>query len=179
MKVDARARSIPWPALARGLAAALALVVSTYNVYLQRTQIRAQVWPHLEWMTTNQGGYAFTVQNSGVGPAQLRTVRVTVDGAPATSWPDVITRVTGGNAGFVLSALRDRVIGAGVTLEPLRIPDEVDAGRFKAGASRIAIEICYCSTLDDCWRLRASAVAGSVTEEVDGCSTSGPLFEHR
>jgi hypothetical protein len=34
-------------ALTSGFVAVLALVVSTYNVYLQRQQIRAQVWPRL------------------------------------------------------------------------------------------------------------------------------------
>ena len=36
-------------ALASGFVGALALAVATDDVYLQRVQIGAQVWPPLEW----------------------------------------------------------------------------------------------------------------------------------
>ena len=45
---ETRARN--WDALAAIIAAligAFALVVSGYTAYLQRTQVRAQVWPYL------------------------------------------------------------------------------------------------------------------------------------
>jgi hypothetical protein len=147
------------PILASGLAGVLALAVSTYNVYLQRVQVRAQVWPYLEWTSTNTGdGFSWNVQNVGVGPAIVRGVRVLVDGKPVDGMeeaakaldPDLEKRT---GLDLVHSSFGQRVIPAGVMIHPLEIahlrPDDAFVAAQASG--RLTIEFCYCSTLDECW----------------------------
>ena len=59
-----------------------ALFVSGYTAYVQRQQVRAAVWPILEFESSNTPDIHFTLSNKGVGPAIIRHVTVTVDGKP-------------------------------------------------------------------------------------------------
>ena len=40
---------------------------------------------------------------------------------------------------------------------------------------RVSVEICYCSTLDECWTLRASGLTPSTTTETRHCPTSSAI----
>jgi hypothetical protein len=44
--------------------------------------------------------------------------------------------------------------------------------KMKEERLRVSVEICYCSTLDECWTLRASGLAPSTTTEARHCPTS-------
>jgi hypothetical protein len=60
----------------------LALCVSAYTAYIQRQQVRATVWPILEFDSSNSPDIHFTLANKGVGPALIRHVMVKVDDKP-------------------------------------------------------------------------------------------------
>jgi hypothetical protein len=47
----------------------LALCVSGYTAYMQRQQVRAAVWPILEFDSSNHPDIHFMLTNKGVGPA--------------------------------------------------------------------------------------------------------------
>src|SRR3569832_1502017 len=82
-----------WDAFAAVIAALiglLALCVSGYTAYLQRQQVRAQVWPYLEpGMSGNKR--ELIVFNKGVGPAIVEGVQVFVDGKPQHNWSEVFS----------------------------------------------------------------------------------------
>ena len=40
---------------------------------------------------------------------------------------------------------------------------------------RVSVEICYCSTLDECWTLRASGLKPSTTIETRRCATPSAI----
>src|SRR5690242_16102966 len=83
-------------AIMSGFIGALALAVSTYNVILQQKQRRAQVWPRLLFMPAfNESGFTFTLENGGIGPAEIRSVRVVVDDKPVADWREAVLRITG------------------------------------------------------------------------------------
>src|SRR6185312_15580863 len=71
-----------WDGVAAVIAAfvgLLALCVSGYTAYLQRQQVRAQVWPYLETgISSSKRGVSLS--NKGVGPAIIRSAQVLVDG---------------------------------------------------------------------------------------------------
>jgi hypothetical protein len=152
-------------AIASGFVAALALAVSTYNVYLQREQLRAQMWPHLQWMYSNSSSvFQLEAMNAGVGPAIIEGVRVTVDGKQAETWKaafDMAARADPalgallGNPEFAFgtSSLSRRVLGAGVTVNPVQSPIKTEEARqlFPRVFEKVQVEICYCSTLHECW----------------------------
>ena len=64
----------------------LALCVSGYTAYMQRQQVRAAVWPILQFDSSNAPDIHFTLANKGVGPAIIRDVILKVDGQPVKNW---------------------------------------------------------------------------------------------
>ena len=60
-----------YDALIATLVGFLALCVSSYTAYMQRQQVRAAVWPILEF-DSNNGPIQFTLANKGVGPAIIK-----------------------------------------------------------------------------------------------------------
>ena len=169
-------------AIASGFVGALALAVSTYNVYLQREQIRAQVWPHLEWTYTETGGgsqFEWNVENTGVGPAVVKAVRVRVDGKSVKTWGealDLLGKVDPELKEFatyddvIHEQLVGRVLGSGVTHHPLRFggtrPEEQKL--LVRAYEKAEVEICYCSTLDECWFRRESRPVRTCPGEAEG-----------
>jgi len=162
------------------LVAVLAVAVSAYTAYVQRQQVRAQVWPILEYGSGNEPELRLWLANKGVGPALIRHVIVTVDGGPAADWAAAMLLLFGtrvdrpGRYSYSQETIGDRVLSAGENLaifvphfdrgqEDLRIAfDHQD--RFRVG-----VEICYCSTLGDCWTLVARGRQAARTAETGRC----------
>lgn len=163
-------------ALIAALIGVLALLVSGYTAYIQRQQVRAQVWPRLLLANFTSEG-AMKMLNKGVGPAIVRSVEVAVDGRPQRDWKEVVAAL-----GLPPSPLRTSTIGDYVISANEEVPVVVfaDAGRFRefrdASRAHLTIDVCYCSTLDDCWTYRdrmddarpAVAPVGSCPVAVDG-----------
>jgi hypothetical protein len=168
-------------AITSGFVGALALGLSVYNVVLQRQQIRAQVWPYLEWNYDNGEGFAYQLHNAGVGPALIKAAQVTIDGKAVASWDEALAQLGVGDKhlqGRTINVdFNGRVIGTGVLLKPFEIQalkhgdEEQEAaisGAMTPLDSRIQVQICYCSTLDECWLMRSKAG----TKPVSNC----PVF---
>lgn len=68
-------------AIIAALIGLLALFVSGYTAFVQREQVRAQVWPHL-LIGYSDPARELAVLNKGVGPALVKSVEITVDGKP-------------------------------------------------------------------------------------------------
>jgi hypothetical protein len=161
-----------WDALAAVIAAfigLLALAVSAYTAYVQREQLRAQVWPHLTIESSNvDPDSAWHVTNVGTGPARVTAMRVVVDGVPATTWYDV-TKAAGyrSGEGVTRSYISRAIIPAGKQVIFAR-PDRGESSqvRFKDllpdGKHTLHVTLCYCSVLGDCW------VASSHDRMLDG-----------
>jgi hypothetical protein len=171
-----------WDALAAVIASfigLLALAVSGYTAYVQREQLRAQVWPRLSIETSNVGAESgWTVVNQGTGPARVTAMRVIVDGAPATTWSDVwkaagYARGDGGITSWISHA----VIPPGKAIAVLRPGEqERNPARFQSlitgGRHELHITLCYCSVLDDCWAIGADMLRETI---VPGPPESCPI----
>ncbi|HEX4383804.1 MAG TPA: hypothetical protein VH083_12680 [Myxococcales bacterium] len=167
-------------ASASGLVGALALATSTYNVYLQRQQVRAQVWPRLnlddDW---SDDVVTLQVQNRGMGPANVKRVRVSVDGAPAGDWVAAILALLKKKSMRLpnINKLEGQVMSPGFQIAPLKISGP-DAVEFLKQRQRLAFEACYCSTLDECWVLSVPNLAEeSTTIAVEDCKADAKPFE--
>jgi hypothetical protein len=147
-----------------------ALCVSGYTAHVQRQQVRAAVWPILEFDSSNQPDVHFTLSNKGVGPAIIRHVVVTVDGQPVTNWAQVLEKLMGSGAHhYSESDMNGHVLSAGESMTILT-PHDSDSNpitfdksnllwaKMNKDRARIAVEICYCSTLNECWTLRSGAI---------------------
>ena len=100
------------------LIAVLAVAVSAYTAYVQRQQVRAQVWPILEYGSGNEPELRLWLANKGVGPALIRHVIVTVDGLPAADWNAAMRALFGarvnapGRYSYSQESIGNRVLSA-------------------------------------------------------------------
>lgn len=160
-----------WDGLAAVLAALigfLALLVSGYTAYVQRQQVRAQVWPLLIV------GYAdrdrsMIALNKGVGPADVRAVQVFVDDQPKRNWDEVLQTLELDAGNYQRSTINNNVISAGERVDLIQMPDDALYERFRlAVQQRVKISICYCSTLDECWVRDRKSRNQDITK-IDSC----------
>jgi hypothetical protein len=154
----------------------LALLLSGYTAYLQRQQVRAEIWPNLQIENSTKNLQYYAV-NRGMGPARVRGVRVTVGGKLKKRWAEVLRAVgTAGNEGAIFSSINGRVVMPGEKVD-LLLPAEGPGARalfqdFLRNARGFAMVICYCSVLDEC-RLAAYGLDGVDTEqEQESCPFS-------
>jgi hypothetical protein len=152
-----------------------ALGVSVYTARLQRQQIEAQTWPHLQLWRAN-AERRFNLSNRGIGPAQVRDMRVFVDGAEVESWGEAFAKVTGRSLECSrLSYVRRRVLAANEDAAMLEFCNDADFAAFDAAAARVQREFCYCSVLGDCWQLsERAATEDDYLRSVDRCPDGEP-----
>jgi hypothetical protein len=152
----------------------LALGVSAYTAYIQHQQVRAQVWPYLE-AGNDDGGQSINVYNKGVGPAIVKNAQVFIDGKPQTSWAHVLEALGVPPHNYVQSTLNPGVISVGEQVRVIGIKDEESWKAFRTGAvTRMTMDICFCSTLDECWLYHDEHVVGykstvQLVRAVDRC----------
>jgi hypothetical protein len=164
-----------------------ALCVSGYTAYMQRQQVRGAVWPILQFDSSN-GPIQFTLANKGVGPAIIKHVIVKVDDQPVKNWVEVLEKILGpGYHPGEESDMSNRVFSAGESMNVFTPHDDAQNpipfdrsnplwAKLDTGRSRVTVEICYCSTLGECWTLRGGGTTPSTTTE--GCSvSSGIIFQ--
>jgi len=166
--------------------ALLAVCVAGYTAYMQRQQVRAAVWPILEFDSSNGPDIHFTVAKKGVGPAIIRRVIVMVDGQPVRNWNDVLDKCLGpGKHRYSESDITGHVFAPGESVNvftphdpegnpltnrsnPLWVEMNKDRGR-------VSVEICYSSTLGECWTLRAGGLTAGITTETRRCPTPSAI----
>src|SRR5262249_27584650 len=160
--------------------ALLAVCVAGYTAYMQRQQVRAAVWPILEFDSSNGPDIHFTVSNKGVGPAIIRHVVVKLDGEPVKNWNELLDKLTGPvKHRFSESDITGHVFAAGESMTVFTPHDpEGNALTDRSNAlwvelnkdrGRISVEICYSSTLGECWTLRAAGLTAGMTTESRCC----------
>jgi hypothetical protein len=148
-----------WDALAAVVASFIglfALLVGAYTAYLQRQQLRAQVWPHLVLARYDEEA-KLVARNTGTGPARIKGIRLTIDGQVVRGWRELYARAGYGDRLPVSkSTINLQVIPAGESWSFLFLA-ESDLGRqafrelFYGPKHKVRFLVCYCSVLDDCW----------------------------
>jgi len=182
-------RASRYDAVIATLVGLCALCVSAYTAYVQRQQVRAAVWPILEFDSSNAPIH-FILANKGVGPAVVRHVILKVDGQPVRNWKEVLEKILGpGEHLGSESDMSGRVFAAGESMtvftprDPENNPLNFDKSNplwvtMNKDRLRVTAEICYCSTLGECWTLRAGGLTPSTTTETRRCpSLSATSFQ--
>jgi hypothetical protein len=164
----------------------LALCVSGYTAYMQRQQVRAAVWPILEFDSRN-GPIQFILANKGVGPAIIKHVIVKVDDQPVRNWAEVLQKILGPGyhpgeeadmSGHVFSAGESRNVFT--PHDDANNPLNFDKSnplwmKLNKERARVTVEICYCSTMGECWTLRAGGTTPSTTTPARRCPTPSAI----
>jgi hypothetical protein len=148
----------------------LALVVSGYTAWIQREQVRAQVWPNLV-VGYNDQDHLLAVINKGVGPAQVRSVQMLVDGKAQPDWQHTFDALGLHAVVWQQSTLSENVLAANEKLNFMSLENQADYDRFRRDAStRLDLQICFCSTLNECWLHAGLNVAKASVRPATTCS---------
>jgi hypothetical protein len=161
-------------AIAAVLIGVVAVAVAAYTAMLQRQQIRAQVWPRVLFYNAGVAG-EFHVANKGVGPAIVRSVRVSVDGKAVPNWGQALKRLGLSDPAQKYSSLAGMVLSPGDDVPYLMPSDHAQFTALRARADgRLKLALCYCSTLDECWSTtNDSQTLDDVQRPVDRCPAAG------
>jgi len=164
-----------------------ALCVSGYTAYMQRQQVRAAVWPILQFNSSNAPDIHFTLANKGVGPAIIQHIIVKVDDQPVRNWHEALNVLLGpGEHHGSESDMSGSVVAAGESMIVLA-PFDSNGKPFTSGRSdaewdtmnkaraRVRVEICYCSALGECWTLHASGGSGRSSTVAGSCRSSSAI----
>lgn len=155
----------------------LALCVSGYTAWLQRQQVRAQVWPYIESGLSQSGRYVL-LANKGVGPARIETVQMFVDGKPYPDWNSIFAAL---DVKFdpmpPHSTVHGVVISSGALVQQLVFRDDEQFRRFDPLYPRLDVAVCYCSSLGECWQLdERETDSARQRRMVDACPHSDEDF---
>jgi hypothetical protein len=160
----------------------LALCVSGYTAYMQRQQVRGTVWPILQFDHGN-GPIQFTLANKGVGPAIVKHVIVRVDDQAVKNWAEVLEKILGpGYHRGEEADMSGRVFAAGESLHVFTPHDDAQNPiafdksnplwqKLNTGREHVTVEICYCSTLGECWTVHGGGKRPNTTTATRQCPT--------
>jgi len=152
----------PWYREPESFVAVAALIVSLsalgvglYEARLQREHDRAEVWPNLEVGTyTSPAGANVFVQNTGLGPAVVEAIEVTVDDKPVHNWPGVLQSLLGDSArSYSNSSLFEHGVRPGDHVQLFELPPASMPTPFWPQIGRLRIRICYRSVFYERWML--------------------------
>lgn len=150
--------------IAAAFIALFALIATIYSSCETRRNYRISVTPHAGMsFYKNKKGAGWKLFFGGLGPSQIKSFRVLVDGQPKTTWQETLLAL----------GIKDEAIVRGIKREDLEYecsaPDIGSIRRpatantliwFMPGAGadmlaretyRIYIEMCYCSLYEECW----------------------------
>jgi hypothetical protein len=144
------------------------LLIAYVETRATRQLVQASSLPHLSLASTfngTPGGHwqsvARSLENDGVGPADVRWVEITLDGKPYPSFEDLLRQCCGVTRPQRTATLTNRMIRPGSSVDYVSVAAadgqqtaiDVYAGLLRS--NRIATRICYCSVFDDCWEVRS------------------------
>ena len=153
-----------------------AVTVGIYEASLQRRHDTAEVWPHLEISTwVSDSSATLRLENTGLGPAIVKSVDVKVDGKSQHNWDEALRAWYGGDppphssATTFQHALRpgDQTVVLGIRVRDL------PAG-FWTKVRRITLTVCYASVFDQFWIDSATLGSSNQWREVDHCPAQLP-----
>lgn len=164
------------PQMFVGLAALLvsvcAVIVSIYGAALDRQAARASVWPHVELnLSVGDTEAIFDLLNTGVGPAQIDDIAITVSGRQANGWNAVwAVLLDKAPTAYAISTASERVLPAGGQIRMLHLPREALPPDFMTRLARIGVRVCYGSAFDEHWQLDIPMLTGrSKTSDMTKC----------
>src|SRR5438105_11746607 len=152
-------------ALAALIVSVSAVVVGIYEAALQRAHDRAEVWPHVEISTfTTPQGAALYLENTGLGPAIIQSVTVSVDGKPRKSWNDVLgTLYKGALPPFSVTTVDDHALRAGDKVQMIGLARKDLPANFWDWIARVSVKVCYESAFHEHWTVSDDRLGGTST----------------
>ena len=172
------------------LVAVCALIASAMAVFMawdkgrvMRAQQHGEVYPVLQvdgYVSNrpNSTAVGINIRNSGVGPALIESADLLINGQKTNAFSDELASLPDGFE-MSWSAIVGRALAPGETVTPIDmvwpkgVLDTEDVNNISIDAQTWALEICYCSVFERCWkterigRSRATPVDKCIPQEED------------
>lgn len=172
------------------LASASASIATVVQTRVVANQLSAAVWPYLSFNTTESPTeFGVALANDGLGPALIRNVTLRVDGRARTRWREAvgflrtlaIARRPGAHPRraslSVVGFGPGTVVRPGSALQLVRLETVTNGTQiWEAAHKRVALEVCYCSILQKCWRV--TLASNEPPRDVDSCGPTGASLEY-
>lgn len=148
-----------------------AVGVGIYEAQLQRAHDRAEVWPHVEISTfVTPKGASLYVENTGLGPALIKSVVVTVDGTPRRNWDDVLHALGDSARASMNTTVADHALRGGERTTLVGLERQGVPPHFWEWIARVAITVCYSSVFNESWVVNDDHLGGgSKWRSVEAC----------
>ena len=158
----------------------IALWVSYDQAQVMRQDIRASVWPALQvqGFVDTQNGLAIglNIENAGVGPALIERITVRHGQSIVADIEDLRSRIDE-SADISFDTATGRILASGNAFRPfvfrtndpaglLGVEGPVDPLMASRAIAGWTAEVCYCSSLGDCW---LSDTTTNPPAEIDSC----------
>ena len=130
-----------------------ALGVGVYEASLQRDHDRAEVWPQLEiGVFVGSAGAKVQAGNTGLGPAVVQSIDVSVDGHPQSDWLAALKVLIGDSARTdENNTIFQHSLRPGDRVNLLALPAKSLPTPFWKQMGRVVVSICYRSVFDQRW----------------------------
>lgn len=164
----------------------ISLFVAVAHGRTEERLVAASSWPFLTFNTEKNGLEAgggtvyLRLRNSGVGPARVKWLRMSLDGKPIGGRADLMSRCCGVPAGSPDAQIGIGLVSQNSPIGVLPARETVDILAWRALPKsktvlskldgvrhKLRAEACYCSVLDECWISDLSATAEP--RKVDKC----------
>jgi hypothetical protein len=136
------------------------LFVYIYQARIMQGQQHAAVWPHLEWRYgyRSDDGFVLTVMNKGVGPAIVKSSKMTYEGDTVSDARELLRKfINLDSAGYFYSSVNNMVLAPNEKVEVFHVYVRNNQEYQKLQVelehlySKFSYEICFCSIYNDCW----------------------------
>ena len=119
--------------------------------------VQANSLPHVQMFSnTGPDHFDLVISNAGIGPADIRTAELLVDGKPVRTIDEFLLGCCGrrerGNVSK--SNVMGSMIRPGESLNYVGIPNDpalLAKMQEAYGSRRLETRLCYCSVFDECW----------------------------
>lgn len=161
----------------------ISVAVAVHHGHVQEELVAANSWPFLRYEHGNlsdagESRINMEIRNVGVGPALLKSLRITYEGKPVLTRMELLTRCCAFDrlssdeqvrSNITSHPLNSAVVpaGEGKSILILRRDDNPDLWEdLNQERWKVKMEACYCSVLHTCWR---SDLTGLEPERVKQC----------
>jgi len=148
----------------------ISLFVAISHGKTEERLVAASSWPFLIFQSSENGfGSDFhflslRLQNSGIGPARVRSFRMLFDGKPMHNHSEFMARCCGVNKFSDEDQFKQGLVSENDAVGVLPARDGVNFlawrvirghetvwNNLKAARRKLRFKACYCSVLDECW----------------------------
>lgn len=174
-----KTRRFSGPEIFAVLVSLASVAISVIGNRTQERLLAASVWPYIAFNSGNTSDdgqkrvIALTLMNAGSGPARIKDFSLEYDGQRIASAGTLLERCCGmRGASLMTSPVVGRVLRPGDTITYLQLPYSAEiadgwATLDRARFGKLAMSVCYCSTLDECFEARSDR---DDPRPVDTCS---------